>query len=169
MTRTYISVGSNIDSKNNIVSVVGRLGKKFGALTCSKVYESRSVGFDGDNFLNLVVSFETDLSVRDLSGVLKAFEVDHGRQKGQSKFSARTLDLDILTFGDLCGNYDGIRLPRGEILHYAFVLLPLVDVAADELHAETKLSYRMLWEQFSGDKQSLWPIDLGLPIGGEAN
>ncbi|PCI42238.1 MAG: 2-amino-4-hydroxy-6-hydroxymethyldihydropteridine diphosphokinase [Moraxellaceae bacterium] len=163
MARTYLSVGSNVDSQKNILSSIAELKENFGALTCSKVYESKAVGFDGDNFLNLVVGFDTELSVGELSGLLKRIEVSHGRKKGQVKFSARTLDLDILTYDDLCGEFDGVELPRGEILSYAFVLLPLVDVAADELHVSTRQSYAALWEQFSGDKQGLWPIDISLP------
>ena len=164
MARTYLSVGSNVDSQKNIVSSIAELKRNFGALICSKVYESKAVGFDGDNFLNLVVGFDTELSVGELSGLLKTIEVNHGRKKGQAKFSARTFDLDILTYDDLCGEIDGVELPRGEILSYAFVLLPLADLAADELHVSTRQSYAVLWEQFSGDKQGLWPIDISLPV-----
>ena len=160
MARTYISVGSNVDARKNTINVIAELKARFGVLTCSKIYESKAVGFDGDDFLNLVVAADTELSVGELSQLLKSIEVQYGRKKGQPKFSARTLDLDILTYDDLCGNYDGVELPRGEILSYAFVLLPLVDVAAEELHVEKKKSYRTLWEEFTGDKQGLWPIDL---------
>lgn len=163
MARTYISVGSNVDSRKNIVSVIAELRDRFGILKCSKVYESIAVGFEGDNFLNLVVGVDTDLSVGELSQALKSIEVEHGRKHGQPKFSARSLDLDILTYDNLSGTIDGVELPRGEILTYAFVLLPLVDVAADELHAKTKRSYGVMWEQFSGDKQALWPVDITLP------
>jgi len=102
--------------------------------------------------------------VADLSAALKAIEVSHGRKKGQAKFSARTLDLDILTYDALCGDFDGVELPRGEILTYAFVLLPMVDVAADQLYVGTQQSYQQLWDQFTGDKQGLWPVDIKLPL-----
>lgn len=164
MARTYLSVGSNVDSKKNIYSAIVALKKTFGALTCSKVYESKAVGFDGDNFLNLVVGFDTELSVGELSGALKKIEIEHGRKKGQAKFSARTLDLDILTYDDVYGVVDDIELPREEILSYAFVLLPMVDVAAEETHVVAGKKYKALWAQFAGDKQGLWPIDFPLPV-----
>ena len=75
-------------------------------------------------------------------------EQRHGRQRGGEKFSSRTLDLDVLTYGDEMRDEDSRHLPRDEILKYAFVLAPLADVAADELHPELGESYGSLWKRY---------------------
>lgn len=80
---------------------------------------------DGDNFYNLVVGIETEFSVGELSSYLKALEDQNGRRRDCPRFSARTLDIDILTYDDAVGTIDGILLPRQETLENAFVLLPL--------------------------------------------
>ena len=72
--------------------------------------------------------------------------------------SPRTLDLDILTWGDATGTLDGVELPRAEILKNAFVLRPLADIAPDELHPVCGESYRSLWQSYQKD-QKLWPVD----------
>ena len=130
----------------------------FGELAISPVYESESVGFDGSDFLNLVVGVDTDMSVGELSRRFKKLEADNGRKASAPKFSPRTLDLDILTWGDATGTLDGVELPRAEILKNAFVLRPLADIAPDELHPVCGESYRSLWQSYQKD-QKLWPVD----------
>lgn len=163
MVRVYVSVGSNVDSETNIVSALKQLNKNYGPIKRSDIYESIAVGFDGDNFLNLVVSFETNESVVDLNVALKKIEDQHGRLRNAPKFSARALDLDILTYGKSHGCIGGVQLPREEILKYAFVLKPLVDLAGEELHPLLKKTYASLWQEFEGDKTALWvarPLNL---------
>lgn len=159
MTAIYLSLGSNVDRHNNITAALDALSALFGELQISSVYESKSVGFDGSNFFNLVVGANTDLSIAELSDTLKRIEDDNGRKRNGPKFSPRTLDIDILTYGDFVGNESGIELPRAEITKNAFVLLPLAEIAAEVLHPQLQKNYRDLWSAYDQASQSLWSID----------
>ena len=117
-------------------------------------------GFEGDAFYNLVAGLETSLSVGELAAVLRDIEKDHGRVRGEKKFSSRTLDIDILTYNDLTGEVDGVQLPRDEILKHAFVLKPLVDLAPDARHPENGKPYRQLLEEADFTGQRLWVVEL---------
>ncbi|MCC1496649.1 2-amino-4-hydroxy-6-hydroxymethyldihydropteridine diphosphokinase [Alcanivorax sp. 1008] len=158
MTRVYLSFGSNIDRERNIRSGLDALAQHFSQLILSPVYESAAVGFDGEPFLNLVVAIDTDLAVGDLSSLLRAIEADHGRTRGEKKFASRTLDIDILTYGDRVGLIDGVELPRDEILKHAFVLKPLADIAPAELHPVRGSSYTALLAGKDFSAQSLWQV-----------
>lgn len=160
MARVYLSLGSNIDQQRYLRAALDALQEKFGELIISPVYESEAVGFDGDHFYNFVVGIDTTMPVGELSNDLRGIEERNDRTRTGSKFSSRTLDIDILTYGEECGVIDGIELPRDEILKYAFVLLPLSDIAGDVGHPSLKKSYRELWDAFGGDEpaapQKLW-------------
>jgi 2-amino-4-hydroxy-6-hydroxymethyldihydropteridine diphosphokinase len=129
----------------------------FGDLRISPVYESEPIGLDGENFHNLVVGIATDLTPKELVAELRRVEARHGRKRGVDKFSPRTLDIDLLTYGDRIIEDGSIRLPRDEILKYAFVLLPLSEVAGDEVHPPSGRTYGQLWEAFD-KQQPLWRV-----------
>lgn len=153
----YISIGSNIERERHILAALNALAERYGPLDVSSVYESEAVGFDGENFYNLVVGIRTEESIFTLSRFLKALEGENGRRRDMPKFSARTLDLDILTYDDRVGVIDGVELPRSEILTNAFVLQPLAEIAAEELHPEEGETYRSLWQSYERG-QKLWAV-----------
>lgn len=157
MTRIYIGIGSNIERERHIATALDRLAALFDTLTVSPVYESEAIGFSGALFLNLVVGADTELALADVLVAIRAIEADNGNSGQQPKFSARSLDLDLLTYGDYCGAHCGIFLPRADITDYAYTLWPLADIAADKLHPQLRISYRELQLQF-GDAQKLWPV-----------
>ncbi|WP_295887641.1 2-amino-4-hydroxy-6-hydroxymethyldihydropteridine diphosphokinase [uncultured Thiohalocapsa sp.] len=161
--RCWISVGSNVDRKRSIRGAVADLRRHFGGLVISPVYETAAVGFEGDAFYNLVVGMDSDQSVAAINQTLRDIEDAHGRVRGPKKFAPRTLDLDLLTWGDAAGTIDGCALPRDEILKYAFVLKPLADVAPTERHPETGQTYAALWEQMAQDTGTLGRVPLALP------
>ncbi|WP_039914955.1 2-amino-4-hydroxy-6-hydroxymethyldihydropteridine diphosphokinase [Cellvibrio mixtus] len=159
MTRIYLSLGSNVDRHKHILAALDALHELLGVLNISSVYESKSVGFDGSNFFNLVVGAETDLSITELSENLKRIEDNNGRKRNGPKFSPRTLDIDILTYGDFVGIENGIELPRAEITKNAFVLLPLAEIAPSIPHPQLQKTYRQLWADYDQASQKLWAID----------
>ena len=112
------------------------------------------------DFINSVVKIETALSVGELLNALRKIEDDNGRIRGGERFSARTLDIDILTYDDLTGKVDGVELPRDEILKNAFVLWPLAEIAPDALHPVTKTTYAEHWQAFDKGSQKLNIIEL---------
>lgn len=158
MVQVYLSIGSNIEREKHIRGALDALQLSFGSLTLSSVYESEAVGFKGDPFFNLVVGMETELRVGELAGQLRQIEDEHGRNREGPKFSSRTLDIDILTYGDYVGVADGVQLPRDEITKNAFVLLPLSELVPAEVHPQTQQSYQQLWSEFSAEEQRLWRV-----------
>ena len=163
MQRVWLGLGSNIEAEKHIRAAIAQLRAEFGELVISPVYESEAVGFKGDNFLNLVVGINTGQALPDLMDSLKQIEADNGRQRADEKFSARTLDIDILTYGEHDLTEQGINIPRHEILTYAFVLKPLADIAPDEKHPHVDITYRKLWEGFDQSSQvmSVYPMQFG--------
>jgi len=159
-----LSLGSNIEREENIRGALHALKAAFGDLVVSQVYESEAVGFAGAPFYNLVVGFETDQGVDELMDCFRRIEADFGRVRGGEKFAARTLDIDLLTYGDLVQERGRVVLPRDEILKYAFVLQPLAEVAGDERHPVSGQRYDALWAAFDKGDQRLWPVpfDSGL-------
>ena len=150
-----ISLGSNINPEQNIRQAVSALQTLFGTLTISPVYKTEAVGFDGDDFLNLVVSFTTSLTVHEVVSALKAIEDKIGRDRSQPRFSSRLIDLDLLTYADLVLHDAEVQVPRSEILQNAFVLKPLSDIHAEVLHPELQLSYQQLWEEMRKKAQRI--------------
>ncbi len=140
----FLSVGSNIDRELNSRSAVIVLREAFGELTLSPVYESAAVGFDGDPFYNFVVRVETDCSISQVNALLKDIEDQHGRVRGGAKFSSRSLDIDVVTYGDYVGELEGVKLPRPELFYNAFVLLPMADLLGDQQEPKTGQTYDAL-------------------------
>lgn len=153
--QAWLGLGSNIDAEANIRAAITALRTHYGELVISPVYESEAVGFEGDNFLNLVVGVETEESIDELNQVLKKIEDDNGRSRSGEKFSSRTLDIDILTYGQRDLTEQGINIPRHEILTYAFVLKPLSDVAPDGIHPHLEMTYKSLWDGFDQQSQPM--------------
>ena len=147
MARVYVSIGSNIEKEKNIPSAVKALQAHYGPLDISNVYETKAVGFDGDDFHNLVVGFDTNESPLEISQKLKEIEANHGRTRGKEQFESRTLDLDQLLYGDLVMQMDGINVPHPDILHYNFVLKPLAELAGNALHPDEDQTIDELWEK----------------------
>ena len=163
MARVFLSLGSNIDRERHIRAGLDALAQRFGELDVSRVFESEAVGFAGDNFYNLVVGIHTELPVGRLALGLREIEDANGRLRAGPKFSARTLDIDILTYDALTGTVDGVKLPRGEILKNAFVLLPLAELVPNAVHPVVGKSYRELWEEYDQASQKLWPVAFDWP------
>lgn len=153
----YISVGSNVDKEKHTKAGLQGMYQAFGKLTLSSVFESESVGFEGDNFYNLVIKANTTLSIEEVCSVLKQIEQDNKRQRGEQKFAPRTLDLDLLLYGQLVTTQP-ITLPRPEVLYNAFVLKPMAEIAADVIHPVVQESYANLWQEYDKSQQKLWAI-----------
>lgn len=158
----YIGLGSNIDAEINIQNAVHAMRKVFGELRLSPVYRSAAVGFDGDDFLNLVAGFDTDEPVEQIVDDIHRIEDESGRDRSQPRFSARTIDLDILLYDFLVLNRPGIRIPRQEILRSAHVLKPLQDLIPDTLHPVLGQSYSELWREMSLSAPRLDIVELNL-------
>lgn len=160
MARVYIGVGSNIDPDTHVRAAVAALRERFGRLEVSPVYESEAVGFDGPNFYNLAVGFDTELSVEEVAAAMQAIEDAQGRDRTAPRFSARTIDLDVLLYDDLVRDQPHLHLPRPEITENAFVLRPLAEIAPTRRHPTLGRSLAELWSDFDQASQPLRPVRL---------
>jgi len=157
MTDVYLGLGSNQRARYNLRSCLQHLESQFGQIDWSPLYVSKAVGFDGDDFLNMVVRIHTNLTVDDLHQWLHELEDRHQRNREQPKFSDRTLDVDILLYGERVQT-EAVVLPRGEITRYAHVLKPLADLAPDLVHPTEHKTMQLLWQEFAagnGDQLEL--------------
>src|SRR5690606_35637534 len=163
MKTVFLSLGSNIDAHNHVSRALDILRQSFPSLEASPVYESEAVGFSGDNFLNLVVRIETDMELLPLVKQLKAIEDQLGSDRTGPKFSSRVIDIDVIFYGDACGEFSGIKLPRYEVYENAYVLLPMKDLAPDFIDPLTGKTMDALWidarEKMQGQK--LWLAKIG--------
>jgi 2-amino-4-hydroxy-6-hydroxymethyldihydropteridine diphosphokinase len=162
MARVYVSIGSNIDRERNIRSAIAVLRNRYGDLQISSVVETGAVGFDGEDFYNLVVGFDTDEDIMSIARWLDEIENQHGRDRSGPRFSSRTLDLDLLLYDDLVIKNEEIELPRDEILRYAFVLGPLAELAPYVIHPELHKSIGEIWQDFDQAGQPLRPVSMAL-------
>lgn len=158
MARVFLGLGSNIDAEENIRSAVNILRELYPDLVTSAVYESEAVGFQGDNFLNMVVAFTAEEDVEAISEVMDEIEDAHGRQRNADRFMARTLDIDMLLYDDMID--EAMNIPRNEIDTYAFVLLPLSELAPDMVHPVNGETFIEMWERFDKGDQNLWATDI---------
>ncbi|WP_268011751.1 2-amino-4-hydroxy-6-hydroxymethyldihydropteridine diphosphokinase [Aeromonas veronii] len=157
MTTIYISLGSNIERNRHIRAGLDALHAEFGELRVSRVFESEAVGFNGRPFYNLVAAAETDLPLVTVCQLLREMEFAHGREPDAKKFAPRTLDLDLLLYGDLVCETP-LVLPRGEILTNAFVLWPLAELAPGLRHPIDGRTMGELWQAYDKASQQLCPI-----------
>lgn len=159
MTQVFVDIGSNIDREQNICACIDQLRVDFPDVRFSKPYESKSEGFEGDDFINLSAVFSTELGFPELLAYLKALEAKQKRTRDGFKFASRTLDVDILLFGDeiLKPERD---VPRAEILKYPFVLFPLAEIAADVMHPELNITIGEIAADSTIDRDKIWPVEL---------
>lgn len=157
----FASLGSNEQREHHIRSGVQALHAEYGELRLSSVYQNKAVGFDGEDFLNMVVAFHTEQTAAEVQACFHRIEADHGRERGLERYSPRTLDIDQILYGDEV--LPGYKVPRVDIVKYAFVLCPLAELAPDGIHPLNGLNYRQMWEEFNGDRElRLIPFDFGL-------
>jgi len=159
----YVSAGSNIDAERHLRMALRELDARFGPLRLSGVYRTPAVGFDGDDFLNLVVAFRTARGPREVIAELEVVHTKAGRRRDAERFASRTLDLDLLLWGDLVDHDPGVRVPRDDLVRYAFVLAPMQDLAPGLRHPEDGRTMAELWRDFDASDQPFERVDVRWP------
>lgn len=151
MSLVWFGIGSNRERSKHIRAGIRALHDAFASaerpLEVSRVFESDAVGFTGRRFYNLVARIETEQSLSQISAICKDIERRLGHLPSATRYSPRTLDIDLLLFDDII-SAGPIQLPRAEILTNAFVLWPLAELAPDHKHPETGLSFATHWQQY---------------------
>ncbi len=132
MTVAYVGLGANIGEPRRQLETAMQELKKLsapGGFLASHLYRSAPMGYaDQPDFLNAVVRLDTDLAPEALLGELQAIEARHGRERPFAN-APRTLDLDLLLYGDRVASGPGLVLPHPRAHERAFVLKPLAEIA----------------------------------------
>ncbi len=156
--RAYVSVGSNLSPERHVPAALAALEARFGPLRVSTVYRCRAEGFEGPDFHNLAVAFDTAEPPEAVAAALRAIEAAHGRRRGGPRFASRTLDLDLVLWGEEVVARAGLRLPRAEVLRYAFVLRPLAEIAPGLRHPEAGRTLAELWAEMAPSAPRMEPL-----------
>ena len=146
MSQALLSLGSNIAPETHLPAAIAALQARFGELRVSPFYRTRSVGFDGADFLNAAAIIDSDLDPHALNDWLHALEDAHGRDRSGPRHGDRTLDIDIVFYDDLVLEGAGhLQIPRDELRH-AFVLKPLAEIAPDHVDPRSGRTLAQLWQ-----------------------
>ena len=140
-----LSLGSNVGPEGHLRVALDGLRARFGEVKVSPAYRTAAVGFDGAPFVNTAVMLDTAETLEALEAWLHALEDRHGRDRSGPRLSDRTLDVDVVFYGDaVVREGDRVRVPRPELKH-AFVLKPLADIAPDFIDPLSGRSLAGLW------------------------
>lgn len=156
----YVGIGSNVQPEKHIAMGLAALTERFGPLRRSAVYRNAAVGFEGDDFLNLVVGFESSEDPMSLSAALGRIEQSCGRERSGMRFAPRTLDLDLLLCGQQVTTGAELVLPRPELLRHAFILRPLAELAGPLLHPVEKRCLADLWRDSDLGDHEMTLVDI---------
>ncbi|MDE0789322.1 MAG: 2-amino-4-hydroxy-6-hydroxymethyldihydropteridine diphosphokinase [Woeseiaceae bacterium] len=160
MASVYLGLGSNESPDINLSIAIRELTARYGELKRSAVYRGAAVGFDGADFLNLVVSLQSNQSPLDICGEIELIHNLAGRVREGNKWESRPLDIDLLLYDDLVSDERPVRVPRDDILQYSFVLRPIAELAPALLHPLTGSTVLEHWQNFDSKNQPLEKVNV---------
>lgn len=155
MASVFLGVGSNESAEKNLRLAIRELRRLHGKLSLSPVYRSAPFGFQGADFLNLVVRCESQASPLAICEHIELIHNLAGRIRGSSKWESRPLDIDLLLYNDLVCQDPPVRVPRDDVLKYSFVLRPIAELAPDFVHPVTGRTLLEHWQEFDATSHPL--------------
>jgi len=158
MTHVYVAAGSNIEPEKNLAKACQEIARTWKDAQFSCAYRNRAVGFEGPDFLNLVVGFHTTDSIEQVIARLREIETLCGRPRNAPKWTSRAMDLDILLFGARIEKTAEYTVPRPDLLKRPYMLGPLAELAPQELHPMSGMTIGELWAEFDRDGHELKPV-----------
>jgi 2-amino-4-hydroxy-6-hydroxymethyldihydropteridine diphosphokinase len=165
LPEVFVAAGSNIEPVVHLRRALGILGSHYPGLRRSRAWRNAAVGFEGEDFVNLVLAFETDEPVHAVIACLHKTEAACGRARDAPRWAPRSMDLDVLLYGDRVSHEPGLTLPRPDLVRRAYMLGPMAELVPELRHPTLGLTMRELWERFDRDGHPMQVIDLGAPPG----
>lgn len=160
MATVFLGLGSNVSPVQNLKLAIRELQSRFGELQLSPVYQNKAVGFDGADFMNLVVRLESDKSPQAICTEIELIHNLSGRVRESDKWESRPLDIDLLLYNDLVLDEKPVRVPREDVLRYSFVLRPLAELAPGLRHPVSGMTMQQHWQEFDADSHPLAPVNI---------
>ena len=136
MSKVYLSIGSNKGNRSVLINkAIDEIEKKVGIIISrSSIYESKSWGFDSNDFYNLCLLIDTDIVPKSLLINLEKIEKSMGREDIDGSYSDRLIDIDILFYDNITTDSEDLKIPHPKIEIRKFVLVPMLEIADDYVH-----------------------------------
>lgn len=136
MSKVYLSIGSNKGNRSVLINkAIDEIEKKVGIIISrSSIYQSKSWGFDSNDFYNLCLLIDTDIIPKSLLINLKKIEKSMGREDVDGSYSDRLIDIDILFYDNITTDSEDLKIPHPKIEIRKFVLVPMLEIADDYVH-----------------------------------
>jgi len=160
VTQVLVAAGSNIEPVANLRRALDVLARHYPRLQCSRAYRNAAVGFEGEDFVNLVVGFDTGADVQSVLAHLHEAEAECGRERNAPKWAPRSMDLDVLLFGDRVCDEPGLVLPRPDLVRRAYMLGPAAELAPATVHPTLGVTLADLWRDFAQGEHPMAAVDI---------
>ena len=160
MPEVFVAAGSNIQPRARLRQALALMREAWPDLRASRAYSNKAVGFEGEDFINLVAGFSSDEPLPAVLERLHAIEAACGRPREAAKWAPRSMDLDVLLYGDAVGKFPGAVLPRPDLEKRPYMLGPLAEIAPDVLHPTSGRTLGEMWAQFDSAGHEMVPVDL---------
>ena len=146
MSKVYLSIGSNKGNRSVLINkAIDEIDKKIGKIISrSSIYQSKSWGFDSNDFYNLSLLIDTNIEPKALLINLKKIEKSMGREDIDGSYSDRFIDIDILFYDNIIIDSEDLKIPHPKIEIRKFVLVPMLEIADDYVHPILNKTIRQL-------------------------
>lgn len=151
MSKVYLSIGSNKGNRSVLINkAIDEIEKKVGIIISrSSIYQSKSWGFDSNDFYNLCLLIDTDIMPKSLLINLKKIEKSMGREDVDGSYSDRFIDIDILFYDNITTDLEDLKIPHPKIEIRKFVLVPMLEIANDYVHPILNKTIKELYNDCS--------------------
>ena len=151
MSKVYLSIGSNKGNRSVLINkAIDEIEKKVGIIISrSSIYQSKSWGFDSNDFYNLCLLIDTDITPKSLLINLKKIEKSMGREDIDGSYSDRFIDIDILFYDNITTDSEDLKIPHPKIEIRKFVLVPMLEIADDYVHPILNKTIKELYNDCS--------------------
>jgi 2-amino-4-hydroxy-6-hydroxymethyldihydropteridine diphosphokinase len=161
--RVFVAAGSNVEPEKHLARAAAEIVHSWPDARFSGAYRNAAVGFEGPEFINLVCGFTTAQPLEAVIARLHAIETLCGRPRYAPKWASRTMDLDVLMFGDRVEKTPEYTLPRPDLLKRPYMLGPMAEIAPEVVHPVEGRTIGALWSAFDRDGHSMTPVPIALP------
>jgi 2-amino-4-hydroxy-6-hydroxymethyldihydropteridine diphosphokinase len=159
----YVAAGSNVEPERNLARACREIIETWPDAIFSRAYRNKAVGFDGPDFINMVLGFHAREPIAPVIARLRDIEILCGRPRNSPKWASRAMDLDVLMFGALVEKTGDYTVPRPDLLKRPYMLGPMAEIASDVRHPTASKTIGELWREFDRDAHSMVPVHIALP------